>query len=201
VQVDPADTVFPAQVSVPTLKLDAVPTVSVSAEMTRGAVPVFFKVTVWVALVDSAGVVKVSVDALSETAGATVAVPVTDTVAAPVLVLSAIVSVAELVPPAVGAKVTDTVQLPDTAIVVPQVVVSEYELELAPENDIAPSVTGTVPLLVSVTDCGVLVDPAAVSGNVSEEALRLIVGTATEPLNTTEADGVLELLAIVSVAE
>lgn len=95
VQVEPAATVAPAQVSAVTLKLDALLTASLSVVMTRAAVPVFFTVTVWVALVDSAGVLKVSAVELGEITAATLAVLETATVVEPVLVLFKIVSVAE----------------------------------------------------------------------------------------------------------
>jgi len=93
------------------------------------------------------------------------------------------------------------VQVPETASVVPQVVVLLKALAFVPPIEIAPSVTGTVPLLVKVTDCAVLVAPATIRGKVSVVALKVSVGTAVVPDNATVADGVLELLAMASVAE
>jgi hypothetical protein len=93
------------------------------------------------------------------------------------------------------------VQVAETASDVPQVVVLLKALAFAPPSVIAPSVVETVPLLVSVTICGVLVEPETISGKVSEVALWLIVGTAADPVSATVAEPpVLALFAIVSVA-
>jgi hypothetical protein len=92
------------------------------------------------------------------------------------------------------------VQVAETASVVPQVVVLLKALALLPLSVMAPSVVGTEPLLVSVTICGVLADPAAISGKLNEFALRLTVGTAADPARATVTRGLAELLAIDRVA-
>jgi hypothetical protein len=92
------------------------------------------------------------------------------------------------------------VQVAETASVEPQVVVLLKALALLPLSVMAPSVVGTEPLLVSVTICGVLVEPAVISGKVSVVALRLTVGTAADPANATVTGLLVVLLAIDRVA-
>ena len=68
-------------------------------------------------------------------------------------------------------------------------------------NDIAPIVTGTSPLFVSVIVCAVLLAPAAVVGKVNVAGLKLTDGIAAEPDRATVAEPpLLALFGIVSVA-
>lgn len=97
-------------------------------------------------------------------------------------------------------KLAVTVQVLATASVVPQVVVSLKALALVPVNDNALMMTGTVPVLVRVTDCEALVLPTAVRGKTSEVGLAVMVGTAADPARATVTGVVAVLLMIDSVA-
>ena len=120
-QVDPTGTVVPAQVSEVTLKLDVLP-LSVSLAMCKAVVPVFFNVTVWAALVDSAGVENVSADELSEIADPEVATPESGIDCVPLPALSVSTIAAEYVPAAIGAKLTVMLHDAPAVTVPPQVV-------------------------------------------------------------------------------
>jgi len=167
-----------------------------------GTVPVLLSVTVCGVLADPAVISgKLSELALRLTVG-TAAEPVNATVAEPpVLALFAIDSVAVSVAVVVEAKLTVTVQVAETASDAPQVVVSLKALAYAPLIAMLPSVTGTVPELVSVRICGVLPEPATISGKLSELALCVsCVRVATPVSATVTVPLVVESVEIVSVA-
>jgi hypothetical protein len=84
-----------------------------------------------------------------------VPVPLRDTVCGEPEALSVIVRLPLRVPPAVGANVTEMVQLAPTATLDPQVLVSAK----SPEAAIDVMLRAVVPLLVSVTVWAALVEP------------------------------------------
>jgi hypothetical protein len=101
-----------------------------------------------------------------------------------------------LVPPAIGLKVSEMVQLAPALTLVPQVLVWEKSplavmLEMASE---------ALPVLVSVTVCAVLLVPNTWAGKVSEEGAKLTTGPTTKIVSVsvtfmvsfTETDTVVE---------
>jgi hypothetical protein len=184
------------------LKALALLPLSVMAPSVVGTEPLLVSVTICGVLPEPETISgKVSEVALWLIVG-TAADPVSATVAEPpVLALFAIVSVAVSVAVVAEAKFIVTAQLPETASDEPQVfVVMLKALGLLPPIAMLPSVTGTVPLLVSVTTCGVLAEPATISGKLSETELRFSTGALVEPERATVTGLLAVLLTINSVA-
>ena len=105
-------------------------------------------------------------------------VPVNDTVCGEPLALSVIVRVPVRVPPEVGVKVTAIAQFAPAATLVPQVLVSAK----SPVAAMDVRLKAPVPLLVSVTDCAVLVEPVF-----CEAKVRLVGASVTAGAVTTGA--------------
>jgi hypothetical protein len=93
--------------------------------------------------------------------------------------LSAILTEAVSDPTAAGAKVTVMEQLAPIARPVPQVLVCEKELTLEPVIVMPLMASGSVPLLVTVTDCAGAAVPTRVPAKVNEASESDAVG-ATE---------------------
>jgi len=124
------------------------------AARVSGAVPELVRVTCWVAALVPTGVPeKVRLVDEKLTAGAK-PVPASAAWSGNPPVVPAIFNVAERWPPAVGLKVTETVQVAFAARVVPQVVVLENEVALVPEMLMAvlASARAALPVLLRVTD-------------------------------------------------
>jgi hypothetical protein len=101
----------------------------------------------------------------------------------------------------VPLKLTVIVQLPEAAMVLPQVVVSAKLLAFVPLSVMPLIVNGTVPSLVSVTLCEVTVEPTAVSGKAIEVPATVNEGVAREAASATVAEPpVVALLAITRFA-
>jgi hypothetical protein len=121
VQVPPGATVLP-QVLVAEKSPAFVPVTGLLV-MVKGALPVLFRVRVWVPLVDpTAWLLKERFEALRATTGP-LPVPVRLTVCGLPGALSVIVTEAVRLPGAVGVKVTLIVQLPPASTELPQVLV------------------------------------------------------------------------------
>jgi hypothetical protein len=100
--------------------------------------------------------------------------------------------------------VTEIVQLPPVAKLVPQVLVSAKSPEFVPPITILVIVKGPVPVLLSVTACALVVVPILVLANVRPLGEAPAIGIPTpDPLSAAvcvEPETLLELSVIVSVA-
>lgn len=176
VQLAPAATLLPdVQLLLPTAK--SVPAIDV-VPSTSAAFPVFVRVTVCaVAVAPTVVEAKVNCTGDALAAGAPTAAPVPDseTVLVDGVALCAIVNVAFAAPVAVGAKRTDTEQLPPAATLLPEVQVL-LPMEKLPEMVVAPKVNAAVPLFVSVIVCAAEVDPTLTLPKLSDVAERLAIG-------------------------
>ncbi len=77
-----------------------------------------------------------------------------------------------------GLNVTDTEQLPPTAMLEPVAHVLDATAKL-PVTDVAPSTSAAVPVLLSVTDCPEEVEPTFVDANVSDGTDSVATGAVT----------------------
>jgi hypothetical protein len=115
-------------------------------------------------------------------------VPVTLTdcwLAATLLLLSVMTKVAVRLEAAVGVNVTLIVQLPLAARELPHVLVSAKSPGLAPVKVILLIVRAALPLLFSVTDCGVLVVPTFWLLKVRLEVVMPATGPSPVPVTPT----------------
>jgi hypothetical protein len=167
-------------------------------------VPVFCSVTVAVVVLLIPATILVNVIAFElRVTPEPIAVLESPTISDPALVLSAIDNVAVSVPPCIGAKIIVTVQFPATASDEPQVVCDTLKrFAFVPVIVVPLKVSGTVPLLVSVTVAVEVVvpDPVVTEAKLNEFALRLTVGTAADPVRVTVTGLLAVLLAIDRVA-
>ena len=113
------------------------------------------------------------------TAGAAVQVPLSAIACGDPLALSLMEIVPVRAPVAVGIKVTDIVQLAETAIIPPQLLVAEK----SPVAKIDVIVTGTCPVFASVTLCAPLVEPTCCDANVRLIEDSVIAGAAPVPVS------------------
>jgi hypothetical protein len=127
-----------------------------------GAVPLFFSVVVWAALVlPTVCAPKAKLDGVNVTAGA-VPVPLNARLCGLPAASSAIDTLAARLPPAIAENVTDTVQLAPAAKVEGDIGQSELCAKspaFPPMIAMLEIVSGPVPEFVSVADCAVLVVP------------------------------------------
>jgi hypothetical protein len=122
--------------------------------------------------------------------GTPVAVPLRATVwlLAVLPALSLMVKVALLAPAAVGPKVTEIEQMPETAMLPVQVLAEIAKSSgLVPVMETPEIVSAPVPLLVSVTVCAELVVPTLWLLNVSEVGEGVAAGTPT-PVPLSDPD-------------
>ena len=133
------------------------------------------------------------------TTDAATAVPVVPAVTVPIEVTT--LTVAVLVPVALGLKLTEMLHDPPTASEVPQVFVRGKSVALVPVIVIEVMVSVAVPGLESVTVCVALVDPTFVEANVSEVGDNTALATPTPvPVRATVWWPVMALSVTVSVA-
>src|SRR5580704_19455497 len=129
--------------------------------MVAAAVPAFFTVTTWAALVTAVTVAGKAIDVgVNVIAGAAAAapVPVSFTVCGEPVALSAIDSEAVSAPAAVGLNSTETVQLAPTASEVVQVFAEmRNEVAFVPVRVSEVSVNAAVPEFFTVTTCAAVV--------------------------------------------
>ena len=156
------------------------------------AEPVFFRVAIWVVLVEPTIVAaKTMLAGVKEAVTlAAVPVPVRVTFCGEPMVLSATLRDAVRVPVDDGLKLTVMVQLAVGARVVPQVVVSRKDVALAPVMVMLPEGMGsaTVPVFLRVAIWVALVDPTGVLAKVIEPGVRVAV-PAPLPLTEKVAGG------------
>ena len=150
--------------------------------MVAAAVPVFFTVTTWAALVDAVTVAGKAIDVgVSVIAGAAAAapVPVRLTVCGDPVALSAIDSDAVNVPAAAGLNSTEMVQLAAAASEVVHVFAEiRKEVAFVPVRVSEVSVSVAVPEFFTVTTWAAVVDPTVVEAKVRLVGVRLTVGAA-----------------------
>jgi len=136
-------------------------------------------------------------------AGAGVPVPVSVAVCGELAALSVTVRVALKVAAEVGVKVTEMVQVEDTASVEPQVVVWAKSEGLAPVSEIPVMLSTALPVFESVRVCAAEVVPAVVLGKVSvppdKEATGAGAGVPV-PVSAAVCGEPVELSATVRVA-
>ncbi len=161
----------------------------------RAPVPVFFKVTVWVAA-DVPVVVPANVRlaGVKVTAGA-VPVPLNVAVCGDPLALSATFTAAVCEPDAAGVNLTAMVQLAPAATLVPHVLVWENDPAFVPVMLMpcpAPfNVSAAVPVFLRVMLCAADVAPTAVLASVKLDGVKLTAGALATAvfgiMNTTKA--------------
>ena len=113
--------------------------------------------------------------------------------------LSVTVTAPVKAPAAAGLKVTLIVQLPETATLVPQVLVSEKSLESVPVIAMLAMVRAAVPVLLRVTDWEALEVFTTWSGKVRLEEESTAVGAVPVPVKLTVWGLLLALSVMVSV--
>ena len=158
--------------------------------MVNGALPVLLSVTVCAAEVVPAVAEKLSDEGESDATGtgAAVPVPVRVTICGEPVALSVTSRLPVTLPVVTGAKVTEMVQLAPAANDAPQLLVSlnnPTRGELGAEMPVM--VSGTLPVLLSVTVCAAEVVPAAAE-KLSDEGVRTATGAEAavpEPLSAT----------------
>lgn len=162
------------------LKLLAFVPVSAIEAIANEAVPVLVRVTVCAVLeVPTVCPAKVSAVTLKEATGdGIVPVPLSATLCGELPALSVRVSVPVSVPPVVGAKNTEMVQLPAIARPVPQVLVWLKLLAFVPVTAIEPIDSAALPVFVTVKTCAALEVPVSCAAKVSAEALTNTPGVA-----------------------
>jgi hypothetical protein len=172
------------------------------AENTSEALPVFIKVTVMGALVTPCGSAPKARLSGKDTTGA-VPVPVSVTVWLLVraLLLSAKLRMALSAAAVEGVNVTVTVQLlpAATGLAVEQVeaVIAKSAILVPDTEGLLLNVSGPVPVFMTVSIIGALVEPSATEPNASGMGDRFITGTVPVPLSVT-ANGFVALLFLVS---
>jgi hypothetical protein len=169
VQLAPALTVLPQVLVV--VKSAALVPVTETLFIIRADPVLFVRVTFWLALaVPTAELVKVRVAGEIVTVvgePAAVAVPVSAIVWGDPAALSAMLTVDVRFPVAVGLNVTETVQLPDTATGVVQVLVCMKSPAFVPVSETLVMVSGELPLLVTVNIWAALADAVGWLENVT----------------------------------
>jgi len=150
--------------------------------MLAAAVPVFFTVTTWAALVDAVTVAGKAIDiGVSVIAGAAAAapVPVSFTVCGDPVALSAMESEAARAPAAAGLNSTETVHVAPAASDVVHVFAERMkEVAFVPVRVSELSVSAAVPEFFTVTTCAAVVEPTVVEAKVRLVGVSVTAGAA-----------------------
>ena len=173
--------------------------VRVSDVSVNAAVPEFFTVTTWAAVVDPTVVeAKVRLVGVSITAAAAAPVPVSVTTCGDPVALSAIDSEAVNAPDAVGLNSTKTVQLASAANEVVQVFAEmRKEVAFVPVRVSDVSVNAAVPEFFTVTICAAVVDPTVVEAKVRLVGVSVTAAAAAPvPVRVTACGEPVALSAI-----
>jgi hypothetical protein len=173
----------PAARLVPQLWLTAKSPVAAIEVKFRTAVPEFVSFTVWAALVlPTVSAANVRLVGESVTAGAVTTgaspVPVNNTVCGEPIALSVTLTVPVLLPAAVGVNVTESMQDPPPAMLVPQL----WLTAKSPEAAIEVRFKTALPEFVSVTVCAELVVSVVCDAKVSAVGARVTIGAVATPV-------------------
>jgi hypothetical protein len=151
----------------------------------NGAVPESVNVTTWAALVIPKGAgenVRLVGESVTPGVVGTTPTPLNAIACVEPLALSAMVIVPVRVPATVGVNVTDSVQVPPAATLVPQFWVSVK----SPDAVIDDSVRAALPEFVRETSCAALVVPVVCDEKVRLVVERVAVGIAATPVPVKE---------------